>query len=83
MYSLLIWKLINIRIQTCHKDLQRVAQKCLGERHEEVLGTQKTAIAQLKQKVKDLELAKPPGSNSSTTVVRKLLDKHIPEGGSI
>lgn len=60
-----------------------MAQKCLGERHEEVLGTQKTAIAQLKQKLKDLELAKPPGSNSSTTVVRKLLDKHIPEGGSI
>ena len=68
--------LINMRTQTCHKDLQRVAQKCLGERHEEVLGTQKTAIAQLRQKLKDLELAKPPGSNSSTTVVRKLLDKY-------
>ena len=44
-----------------HKHLLKVGQRCIGEKHEEVLGNQKSAIMQLRQMLSDLELAKPPG----------------------
>ena len=42
-------------------ELMRVSQKCLGEKHGEVISHQREAIAQLKQRLSELELAKPPG----------------------
>lgn len=33
----------------------------MGEKHEEVLANQKSAITQFRQRLSDLELAKPPG----------------------
>lgn len=40
---------------------------CLGERHSEIIGNQRTAITQLRERVVELEQAKPPiGSHQAT-----------------
>ena len=39
---------------------------CLGEKHSEIINNQKIAIAQLRERVAELELAKPPGEKQAT-----------------
>lgn len=41
--------------------MAEVGQQCLGEKHSDIIAKQRGVIAQLKQRVNDLELAKPPG----------------------
>lgn len=47
--------------------LTEAGHHCLREKHGDIIENQKTAIAQLRKKVSDLELAKPPiGSHQAT-----------------
>lgn len=44
--------------------LTEAGHVCLGEKHNDVISNQKTAIAQLREKLTELELAKPPSKNT-------------------
>lgn len=41
--------------------LTEAGHVCLGEKHSEIINNQKIAISQLREKLNELELAKPPG----------------------
>ena len=43
------------------QEVSKAGQQCLGERHSDIITKQRGVIAQLKQRISDLELAKPPG----------------------
>ena len=43
------------------QEVSKAGQQCLGERHSDIITKQRGVIAQLKQRIGDLELAKPPG----------------------
>ena len=49
------------------KEVSKAGQQCLGERHSDIIAKQRGAIAQLKQRISELELAKPPGMLSKAT----------------
>ena len=45
-----------------------VGHACLGEKHDDIISNQRTAITQLREKVAELELAKPPSKNLTNAV---------------
>lgn len=48
--------------------LTEAGHVCLGEKHNDIISNQKTAIAQLREKLTELELAKPPSKNIQFSV---------------
>jgi hypothetical protein len=47
--------------------LTAAGHACLGERHGEIINNQKAAIAQFRERVTELELAKPPSKKPIIT----------------
>ena len=50
------------------QEVSKAGQQCLGERHNDIIEKQRGAIAQLKQRIGELELARPPGMLSCACV---------------
>lgn len=51
---------VQEEIEYGHLTLVEAGHMCLGEKHCETINNQRTAVAQLREKLKELELAKPP-----------------------
>jgi len=43
-----------------HLTLVEAGHVCLGEKHHKIIKNQKAALAQLRERVNELELARPP-----------------------
>ena len=51
-------------VQQSHRVLLEAGQVCLGDNHCQTIENQRTAIAQLRERLNELEVAKPPGMKS-------------------
>lgn len=56
---LIVWTLNKLRL--VWQDMCQVGQQCLGQKHNDIIAKQRGVITQLKQRICDLEAAKPPG----------------------
>ena len=57
------------------KDIRRdclteAGHMCLCEKHSDIISDQKTSISQLRQRLNELELAKPPGTSYKNNYIK-------------
>lgn len=57
---------VHLHVQDDLSTLTAAGHTCLGANHGDIISNQKTAIAQLRERVTELELAKPPSKKLTT-----------------